>query len=137
MRTPGNFGKAGERPTHPELLDYLADSFVARGWSRWLVSATILIMVIDTYLIASWSDWQFGGSYSHRGFTDSLGLLAIFLASFFARVAERPRLLQPVATIVGAAVLLSVAQMLQYWLGILPIANTTWGQYSELFLRFR
>jgi hypothetical protein len=28
-----NFGVLGERPTHPELLDYLADEFVKDGWS--------------------------------------------------------------------------------------------------------
>ena len=28
-----NFGELGERPTHPELLDYLADRFVKEGWS--------------------------------------------------------------------------------------------------------
>lgn len=31
--TPSNFGLLGERPTHPELLDYLASQFVASGWS--------------------------------------------------------------------------------------------------------
>ena len=33
VRTPDNFGKMGERPTHPELLDYLAKQFVKNGWS--------------------------------------------------------------------------------------------------------
>lgn len=33
VNTPGNFGSLGERPTHPELLDYLAAQFVASGWS--------------------------------------------------------------------------------------------------------
>ena len=33
VRTPSNFGKLGERPTHPELLDHLARQFVAEGWS--------------------------------------------------------------------------------------------------------
>src|SRR5262249_50512670 len=28
-----NFGVLGEMPTHPELLDYLADRFVKEGWS--------------------------------------------------------------------------------------------------------
>jgi hypothetical protein len=31
--TPSDFGVRGERPTHPELLDWLAVEFVARGWS--------------------------------------------------------------------------------------------------------
>ncbi len=31
--TPSNFGQAGERPTHPELLEYLATRFRDSGWS--------------------------------------------------------------------------------------------------------
>ena len=31
--TPSNFGQLGERPTHPELLDWLADELVRSGWS--------------------------------------------------------------------------------------------------------
>ena len=33
VATPDNFGKLGELPTHPELLDYLATRFVKEGWS--------------------------------------------------------------------------------------------------------
>jgi len=33
VRTASNFGALGERPTHPELLDYLAAQFVKSGWS--------------------------------------------------------------------------------------------------------
>ena len=33
VRTPDDFGHLGERPTHPELLDYLATRFVDEGWS--------------------------------------------------------------------------------------------------------
>jgi hypothetical protein len=33
VRTPSNFGKIGDRPSNPELLDYLATKFVESGWS--------------------------------------------------------------------------------------------------------
>ncbi len=33
VRTPDNFGETGDRPTHPELLDYLAATFIEDGWS--------------------------------------------------------------------------------------------------------
>lgn len=32
VNTPGDLGFQGERPTHPQLLDYLADEFVRGGW---------------------------------------------------------------------------------------------------------
>ncbi len=32
VRSPNNFGLQGDRPTHPELLDWLADEFVRDGW---------------------------------------------------------------------------------------------------------
>ena len=33
VRTPSNFGKLGEPPSNPDLLDFLARRFVAGGWS--------------------------------------------------------------------------------------------------------
>ena len=39
----GDFGHIGERPTHPELLDWLANEFVAQGWSLKKLHRLILI----------------------------------------------------------------------------------------------
>jgi mono/diheme cytochrome c family protein len=33
VASPGDFGLLGSKPTHPELLDWLATDFMARGWS--------------------------------------------------------------------------------------------------------
>jgi len=33
VRTVDNFGSTGDRPSHPELLDYLAQEFIRKGWS--------------------------------------------------------------------------------------------------------
>lgn len=41
--TTSNFGKLGERPSHPELLDDLATGFVNNGWSlKWLQRQIVL-----------------------------------------------------------------------------------------------
>ncbi|MEQ8854733.1 PSD1 and planctomycete cytochrome C domain-containing protein [Gimesia sp.] len=43
VRTPNDFGHLGEQPTHPDLLDYLAQEFMADGWStRRLVRRLVL-----------------------------------------------------------------------------------------------
>jgi hypothetical protein len=42
VRTSEDFGNQGEPPTHPELLDWLAQEFVARGWD---VKTMVKLMV--------------------------------------------------------------------------------------------
>lgn len=33
VATPSDFGRLGDRPSHPELLDWLAKQFISEGWS--------------------------------------------------------------------------------------------------------
>lgn len=47
VKTPSNFGHLGDRPTHPELLDYLAVKLMDSGWS--LKSLHRDIMLSATY----------------------------------------------------------------------------------------
>ena len=51
VRTPSDFGLRAERPSHPELLDWLALRFVADGWS--LKTLHRLILSSATYQQAS------------------------------------------------------------------------------------
>jgi hypothetical protein len=43
VRTPDNFGKMGDRPSNPELLDYLASRFTQGGWSVKAMHRAILL----------------------------------------------------------------------------------------------
>jgi cytochrome c553 len=47
VRTASNFGALGLAPTHPELLDWLAAEFVAKGWS--VKHLHRLVMLSGTY----------------------------------------------------------------------------------------
>jgi cytochrome c553 len=46
VRSPDNFGKLGERPTHPELLDWLALRFIENGWSIKRLHKLILLSAV-------------------------------------------------------------------------------------------
>jgi hypothetical protein len=54
VRSPNNFGFQGEKPTHPELLDWLASEFVERGWR--MKPLHRLIMTSNAYRMASTAD---------------------------------------------------------------------------------
>ena len=58
-RTPSNFGVIGEKPTHPELLDWLAATFVENGWSLKKLHRMILLS----------STWQMSSRYHATAFT--------------------------------------------------------------------
>jgi hypothetical protein len=51
VRTENDFGTRGARPTHPELLDYLAARFIESGWS--IKALHRLIMQSQTYQLSS------------------------------------------------------------------------------------
>jgi hypothetical protein len=47
VQTPSDFGRMGQRPTHPELLDWLTGEFVNNGWS--LKKLHKLMVTSNTY----------------------------------------------------------------------------------------
>jgi hypothetical protein len=54
VNTASDFGVRGEPPSHPELLDWLADRFVADGWS--IKKLHHLIMLSRVYQLSSADD---------------------------------------------------------------------------------
>jgi hypothetical protein len=54
VRSPDNFGRLGERPTHPELLDWLAARFIEGGWS--IKKLHKLILLSNTYRMSTAND---------------------------------------------------------------------------------
>ncbi len=51
VTTPNDFGARGTRPTHPELLDFLASRFVQSGWS--VKAMHRLLLLSHTWQLAS------------------------------------------------------------------------------------
>jgi hypothetical protein len=53
VRTPSNFGKQGDQPSHPALLDYLASRFMADGWSLKKLHRQIMLSSVYALSAAS------------------------------------------------------------------------------------
>jgi len=64
VETPSDFGYGGGRPSHPQLLDYLADEFLVQGWS--LKKMHRLICTSSTYRQRSTTE-----GHSHAQHVDS------------------------------------------------------------------
>ncbi len=58
VRTPSNFGMLGEKPTHPELLDWLTADFMEHGWSLKRLHRQILLS----------STWQMSSHFDRDKF---------------------------------------------------------------------
>ena len=58
VRTPSNFGVLGEVPTHPDLLEWLANSLVEDGWSLKSLHRKIVLS----------TTWQMSSHYSSAAF---------------------------------------------------------------------
>ena len=54
VRTVSNFGRMGEKPSHPELLDYLASRFIENDWSMKKLHREIMLSA--TYQLSSESN---------------------------------------------------------------------------------
>ncbi len=54
VRTVDDFGTQGEKPSHPELLDWLAAEFVESGWSR----KHIIRLIVDSATYRQASRWR-------------------------------------------------------------------------------
>ena len=56
VTTASNFGQLGDRPSHPELLDYLAARFVEQGWSIKAMHREIVLSA--TYALSAGSSQE-------------------------------------------------------------------------------
>jgi hypothetical protein len=64
VRTPNDFGRRGERPTHPALLDFLAGRFVESGWS--VKAMHRLMLLSSTYQQSSRAGAALAGDPDNR-----------------------------------------------------------------------
>jgi hypothetical protein len=135
---------------HPHLLDVAFS--VRKGlffWTPLLVLAvvgvvflrvvapalflpTIVFLVLDFWVVSSWTVWWYGGSFGQRAFVEALPVYALGLAALLAWVRARAARWF-VRGAVAVTSLLAAHAMVEYWLGNIPYDQTTWPLYLHSF----
>jgi hypothetical protein len=96
--------------------------------------ATPAVLAVNFWVVASWSQWWYGGSFGQRALVDSLPLVALGLAGLFDW-ARATRALAPVALAAVLTSCLALHGMAEYWLGNIPYDDTTWQIYLHSFTK--
>jgi hypothetical protein len=99
--------------------------------ARPMALPTIVIFVLNLWVIASWSTWFYGGGFGHRAFIDEFPLLAFGLASLYASARSLvPRVLVAVPAL--AACLVTTVMMLHYWEFVLSPGGASRQEYLRI-----
>ncbi|MDP9325699.1 MAG: hypothetical protein M3O87_04085 [Candidatus Dormibacteraeota bacterium] len=106
--------------------------FLRRSHPR-LFYGTLVVLVLNTYVIASWFVWFYGGGFGHRQFIDTLALAALPLAAFYA--ALKPSWLRgAVFVVAGLLIMSTLLQMYHFWQHLVPIAGMPRGEYFRVLV---
>ncbi len=119
----------------PILLLALAGfAFIKRYWQGFLFPA-LLILLLHTYVIASWPAWWYGGSFGHRAFAETLPLFAILFAALLERLREKPLVYRATLAVSGFLLVLSLKFMIQYWNAVIPYDESTIAILANTFFQ--
>jgi len=98
----------------------------------------LVFTMINLYVISSWYQWWYGGSFGSRPFIESYTLLSFPLAAFYFYIGRSKRIWRCVFfIIIGLLVYFNQFQVKQYINGAIHYANMTKGAYWETFGKSR
>ena len=118
----------------PIMIFALVGVFTLRKRVSAFFVPVIVFVVLNIYVIFSWWDWAYGGSFGARPLIDSYGLMAIALASLLDALMSRKRALALVLQgLLLLLVLLNIFQTLQYKNDVIHYAFMTKEAYWKGF----
>jgi len=120
----------------PLLILAVAGLPLLRRTARPLFVPAVAYLIVVTWIVASWSQWFYGGSFGMRALIDAMPVFALGLAALYesARGALARRGLN---IAIALTTLLAVHGMVAYWLKAIPYDQTTLHQYLDSFVHYR
>jgi len=119
----------------PILVLAVAGFWALRRYRPEYILPSVTYLVVHLYVVSSWHDWAYAGSFGHRAFVESLPVFALGYAALCQTAVERGRM--RLLAIVSTALVLLCAQLtVKYWWGIVPYDRTTWDQFVAALARW-
>jgi len=101
-----------------------------------LFPAVFTYFILSFYIIASWTEWWYGASYSIRPLIVTYPLLGLSLGYLLQWISEKGFVFRLVSGIlIVLLVLLNLFQYYQFRNHILDPYRTTWSYYKAIFLK--
>jgi hypothetical protein len=107
-------------------------------WKKSILSAAswVIFFLILTYVLSSWHQWFYGGSFGARAFIEYYVLFSILLGVFLENVTSK--LTRSILiSIITILIVYSVIQTYQYYIGILHWSDMDRERYWEVFLKYK
>jgi hypothetical protein len=120
----------------PILLSVFPGLFFVRKIAKEYFIPIIVFFPLNVYVISSWHNWWYAGSFGQRPFVESIPMFAITLCALYDGVkpAWGKRI---ILLVIILACILSIWLMFKYWLGIIPFDGVTWNKLVTTFFTIR
>lgn len=96
----------------------------------------VLFLVFVIYVLASWHQWWYGGSFSSRVMVEYMPFFILLLGIMLSHIKKRILLWIAVITLILLSIL-NLIQTHQYYAGIIHWMDMDKEYYWEVFLRFK
>lgn len=117
----------------PLTVLFLVGSFLYFRENKLMATSLVLLFALFNYILSSWWNWWYGGSFGLRAFIDFYPLFSIPLA-FLIKMMHRRYLVFVMPLAVFAGIYLNLFQNLQYSRSIIDYDLMTREKYLQVFL---
>lgn len=121
----------------PLMLFALAGISLLRKKATEFLWPVVILLPLHIYIIFSWWDFSYGGSFGARPMIEFYSILSVPLAAVFSTFSRRKPFYRLLLAVMGLLVAFNLFQTLQYKYGIIHFAEMSKKAYWASFGRLR
>ena len=118
----------------PIMLFALAGFYFMYKQNRSIFYALFVYLILNIYIVSSWSCWWYAQSFSQRALIPSYPIMAIALGYFLTWISQQKTITKLIAYVaISVCVILNIFQTIQFHKGIISGDSMTKAYYCATF----